>query len=239
MFTVNVYSAAVISVVLPTYNEAENLSAMLAKIAQALALHPYEVIIVDDNSPDETWRVAEELRAQYSNLRIIRRMHERGLSSAAVAGFAAATGEVLCLMDSDGQHDPALLPGMLQAVENGAGIVVGSRYMPGGSVGEWIHDRRILSRIGTWLAQCVSRTDVTDPLSGLFMIKRELFVSIHTRLRPSGFKILLEILAYLPRSVQLREVPLIFQMRHAGVSKLSWRVQWEFVCQIVRLAFVR
>lgn len=239
MFTVNVYSAAVISVVLPTYNEAENLSAMLANIAQALASHSYEVIIVDDNSPDETWRVAEELRTQYPNLRIIRRMYERGLSSAAVAGFAAATGEVLCLMDSDGQHDPALLPGMLQAVEHGAGIVVGSRYMPGGSVGEWIHDRRILSRIGTWLAQCVSRTDVTDPLSGLFMIKRDLFASIQARLRPSGFKILLEILAYLPRSVQLREVPLIFQMRHAGVSKLSWRVQWEFVCQIVRLAFVR
>jgi dolichol-phosphate mannosyltransferase len=228
----------VLSVVLPTYNEAANISTMVTHIAGVLSGIPHEIIVVDDNSPDATWQVAESLKIQFPQVRVIRRLTEKGLSSAAVAGFAAAEGTILCLMDSDGQHDPALLPVAWQTIQNGADIVVGSRYMPGGSVGEWIRDRRILSRMGTWLAQCVSRRDVTDPLSGFFALRREAFLTCQNKLRPSGFKILLEILAHLPASARVTEIPLVFKMRTAGESKLSWRIEWQFICQVVRLAFI-
>lgn len=224
-----------LSIVLPTYNESENIPLMLEKIAAALVSQPYEVIVVDDNSPDETWRIARELEGRYP-VRVIRRLTERGLSSAALAGFRVARGDVFCLMDSDGQHDPTLIPQLLRRVESGTDLVIGSRYMAGGSVGAWITDRRILSRIGTRMAQAVSRPDVTDPLSGLFAIRRLSLLPVLEKLRPSGFKILLEIMAHLPLQSRVSEVPLIFQMRHAGQSKLSWRVEWQFVCQVVRLA---
>lgn len=228
-----------LSLILPTFNEAENLPVLLPKITEALKTVPHEIVIVDDDSPDRTWEVADKLRTHFPRLRVIHRVGKRGLSSAVTDGFDAAQGSVLMVMDSDGQHDPALLRALYKAVQDGAGVAVGSRYMPGGSVGNWVRDRRILSRAGTYLANAVCRVNVSDPLGGFFAIDANLYRRIARTLRPTGFKILLEVLAAVPAGTPITEIPLVFQMRMKGNSKLSPKVHLEFIGQILRLGFRR
>lgn len=225
-----------LSLVLPTYNEAQNLPPLLDVLDAVLKDHPHEIIVVDDNSPDGTWRVAQMLAQMHPAVRVIRRIGQAGLSSAVVDGFDAALGDTLAVMDADGQHDTALLPVMVRAVASGADLVIGSRYMPGGSVGDWVRDRRIISRIGTYLCNRLSARPVTDPLSGFFVIRRSVYTALRPRLRPTGFKILLEILAAMPRTARVLEHPLIFRPRLQGESKLSLRVHVEFLLQVIRLS---
>lgn len=228
-----------ISVILPTYNEAANLPTIVDFLDGALRDMPHEIIVVDDNSPDGTWRVAEGLSAKYASVRVIRRMGKRGLSSAVVDGFDMAVGEKLVVMDADGQHDPSLLPAVLGALEQGSDIAIGSRYVDGGSVGDWVTDRRIISSLGTLFARLVSRVPVSDPLGGFFALKRSLYRTVRPHLHPTGFKILLEILAFVPTGTRLTEVPLQFRMRQHGESKLSMRVHMEFFLQILRLLLLQ
>ena len=229
----------VLSLVLPTYNEAENLPVLLPKITEVLKAVPHEIIIVDDDSPDRTWEAAEKLKSHFPRLRVIRRRGKRGLSSAVVDGFAVAHGNVLMVMDSDGQHDPDLLRRLYKAVQDGAGVALGSRYMPGGSVGDWVRDRRIISRMGTHLANAVCRVKASDPLGGFFAIDRALYKKIAHKLHPTGFKILLEVLAAVPAGTRIAEIPLVFQARMKGRSKLSPRVHAQFFGQILRLGLRR
>ena len=229
----------VLSLVLPTFNEAQNLPGLIDLIDGELKDHPHEIIVVDDNSPDGTWKVAGMLAEQHTSVRVIRRIGKKGLSSAVVEGFDAARGTIFAAMDADGQHDVSLLIKMLGDIKKGADLVVGSRYMPGGSVGEWVTDRRIVSGIGTFLCAQLSCTKISDPLSGFFMLRSDLYKEIRKSLRPSGFKILLEILANAPKKTNVTEVPLIFRMRLHGESKLSLQVQMEFLAQVLRLSVVK
>ena len=228
-----------ISLVLPTYNEAANIRSLVEGIDGVLQSMPHEIIIVDDDSPDQTWKVAMSLALHLPAVRVIRREGKRGLSSAVIDGFNVARGTVLAVMDADGQHDPILLLKMLKLIEADADLVIGSRYIEGGSVGDWVGDRRILSRAGTLLARNLSRVPVTDPLAGFFMLKADLYREIRYSLKPAGFKILLEILSHVPPTTRIAEVPLVFRMRLHGESKLSLGIQLQFIGQILRLFFER
>jgi dolichol-phosphate mannosyltransferase len=218
-----------LSVILPTYNEAENIPVMVAEIARILMTRPHEIIIVDDDSPDQTWKVAEDMRTQYPELKVLRRVGRRGLSSAVVEGFEMATGEVLAVMDADGQHDTGLLLKLEDAITQGADIAVGSRYIAGGSVGDWNTVRKIISRVATRMAYMLLRVGVKDPMSGFFALRTDLFRSIRPNLNPTGFKVLLDVLVNTPRKSTVVEVPFTFAPRMAGDSKLSGKVQLEFL----------
>jgi len=228
-----------LSLVLPTFNEAANLTSLIDVIDAVLQGTDHEIIIVDDNSPDGTWKVAQTIAKSRSSVRVLRRKGKRGLSSAVVDGFDMAQGDMLAVMDADGQHDASLLLGLSASLKGGSDLVVGSRYMDGGSVGEWVRDRRIISSIGTRLALLFSRVTVSDPLSGFFAMKASVYKKIRPALKPTGFKILLEVLAHVPDGTKVAEIPLIFRLRLHGRSKLSLKVHFDFMCQICRLALSR
>ena len=218
-----------LSLVLPTYNEAENLSELLPKVEDVLKDIPHEIIIVDDDSPDGTWRVAQELSERLENVHVIRRIGRRGLSSAVVEGFLAAKGDVLAVADADGQHDFVLLPQLYESIQNGSNIAIGSRYAEGGSVGEWDERRHALSRFATKLAIALCKVKAADPMSGFFAIDRQTFETTLSKLNPKGFKILLDFLVHVPKSTRVKELPFTFGKRLHGESKLSRRVQIEFI----------
>lgn len=199
----------------------------------------YEVIVVDDNSPDHTWEIAQDLQQKFSTLHVIRRVGRRGLSSAVVEGFDAAKGDVLLVMDSDLQHDTSLIIRLRNAIVSGADLAVASRYIDGGSVGEWVRGRRLLSKLATWLTRKIPPVEVSDPMSGFFALKQSKYKAIRSNLRPSGFKILFEILGHLPRTTKIEEIPLVFSMRVHGESKLSLIVEMQFLWQLMRIALVR
>lgn len=228
-----------LSLVLPTYNEVENLPGLLEEIEGVLRDIPFEVIVVDDDSPDRTWEVAELLAEDRPYLRVLRRVHRRGLSSAVLDGLHLAHGDVLAVMDSDGQHDPQLLPRLYAAVRGQGGLAIGSRYVPGGSVDGWARARHTLSYIATGLAWLVTRCRVKDPMSGFFAMDRQIFASLAESLRPQGFKILLEVLATIPPGTCVQEMPLIFRIRRKGKSKLSFSVEVQYISQIVILLLRR
>jgi dolichol-phosphate mannosyltransferase len=222
-------SPVALSVVLPTYNEAENLPDVIEHLEGALHGLAYEIIVVDDDSSDGTWMLARRLAATRPHLLVIRRVGRRGLSSAVLEGFLAARGDVLAVADADGQHDVGLLPDLYSSVCAGASVAVGSRYVAGGSLGALAPRRRAMSRVATQITRVLGRTGVQDPLSGFFAIDRRTFESTLPRLRARGFKILLEILLHLPPGACVREVPMAFGARRHGRSKLSGHVQLEFL----------
>ena len=218
-----------LSLILPTFNEAKNLPELLPALEKVLEGIPHEIIIVDDDSPDETWRVAQTLGHDRDDVHVIRRVGRRGLSSAVIEGFLSAKGEVLAVMDADGQHDMSLLPKLYHSVLQKNGIAIGSRYIEGGSVGQWDERRHLMSRIATTLALKVCRVKVKDPMSGFFAIANPLFQRTVKSLNPKGFKILLDLLVHIPKDTPVNEIPFTFSERLHGESKLSRRVQIEFL----------
>ncbi len=225
------------SLILPTYNEAANLPELFRRIHAQL--EPYEVIVVDDDSPDKTWEVAEHLKGEFPRVRVIRRVGKKGLSSAVTDGCDAATGEILIVMDSDLQHDPSRVARLQEKIENGASIAVASRYREGGGVGDWQCNRRWLSRLATFLTRKLPNVESTDPMSGFFAIRADTFRAARPFLVPEGFKILLEILAAVPKGTPLAEVPFQFLPRIHGESKLSLWVQVQFLKQALRIGLRR
>ncbi len=228
-----------LSIILPTYNESANLNELLKRITEVMGKRPFEVIIVDDDSPDKTWEKAEAMMADYHMLRVLRRVGRRGLSSAVVEGFNMAKGTTLIVMDADLQHDPILITQLADKIEEGADIAVASRYIEGGSVGEWEGSRRIGSQVATFFSRKLPSVEVSDPMSGFFAIKADVYKKIATKLRPTGFKILLEVLAHLPKNAKTAEVPLHFHMRKHGESKLSAKVTFQLLWQLIRIALHR
>jgi dolichol-phosphate mannosyltransferase len=234
-----------LSLILPTFNEALNIPLLVPKILDVLKGQKAEIIIVDDNSPDRTWDVARKLTGAYPELRIIRRIGRRGLSSAVIEGFLAANGDTLMVMDADGQHDLHLLPVLAEAITGNSApgngrsqdgnkrekydIAIGSRYVSGGSVGEWDERRFALSRMATRLAQKLCTVQVADPMSGFFALSRKTFEAALPNLNPKGFKILLDLLVHAPAGTTATEIPFTFSKRLHGESKLSRRVQLEFL----------
>ncbi|MBP9773609.1 MAG: polyprenol monophosphomannose synthase [Candidatus Peribacteraceae bacterium] len=217
------------SLILPTFNESGNIVSLLNELSRCLTTIEYEIIVVDDDSPDGTWRLVQEYGQHDAHVRVVRRVGERGLSSAVLRGFETAKGNVLAVMDADGQHDTQLLLTMNTLVNEGKGVVIGSRYIAGGSIGEWDERRHTLSRIATALAVRLCRVRVKDPMSGFFALSRSVYEQSLPSLNPKGFKILLDFLVHLPAGTTVEEIPLQFGVRTAGESKLSRRVQLEFV----------
>lgn len=223
-----------ISLVLPTHNERDNLVPLLTRLRAVLAPYAHEIIIVDDDSPDRTWEEAERLCGDYRQLRVIRRTGERGLSSAVIRGFREAQGQALCVMDADLQHDEKVLPRLIDGLKH-AHFVVASRAVDGGGAGTWSWRRSLMSGVATTLARLVLNVALSDPMSGFFTIRRELFARLDDgTLRPEGFKVFLYL--YLracrllgPGNVDVREVGFVFRDRLHGNSKLTYRVMWEYV----------
>ena len=227
------------SLVVPTYNERFNIGPLIGRIEEALKQKPFdfEIIVVDDNSPDETWRRAQEMAREDSHLQVIRREGSRGLATAVVEGWKAAKGEILGVMDADMQHPPELLPDLLDPILMGrADIVIGSRHVSGGSVGKWNLPRRSVSRGASAIAFMMLPQilrPVRDPMSGFFLVKR--VVIDLALLRPTGYKILLEILAK-GKYRRVVEVPYVFEERKNGKSKLGPKQYLEFLIHLGTLA---
>lgn len=224
------------SIIIPTLNEAANLPELLARLDAAMSAAGvgYEAILVDDGSTDDTERVVGELSRQYP-LRLIQRGRgaEGGLSGAVLAGFAQARGETLVVMDADLQHPPEKVPALLAALEKGAEMVVGSRYVPGGSVAEqWGGFRKLNSQVATLLARPFAGS-LADPMSGFFALPRRVFER-GRHLSPLGYKILLELMCKCtPQPVV--EVPIHFGERYAGRSKLTLKEQFRYLEHLSRL----
>ena len=207
-----------LSMVIPTYNERESLPILLEKVFSVFAGSkiPGEVIIVDDNSPDGTGRIAESLKRRHANLKVLHREGKLGLSSAVIEGFKAARGDVLGAMDADMSHPAEAIPEMFAAVQKGADVAIGSRYVKGGSIEGWNAYRRIQSLGAVMLARLF--VNAKDPVSGFFLVRKSCLKG--KMLDPKGFKILLEVLVKADcRSV--REIPIAFVNRRAGKSKLG------------------
>jgi dolichol-phosphate mannosyltransferase len=226
-----------VTIVSPTYNEAENVSHLVHDVGTVLLGIDYELLIADYDSPDRTWAVAQELATQTPRVRVLRRTVDRGLSPAVIEGFLSSSSDYVGVIDADLQHDPTILPQMIAALDAGAEIAVGSRYVEGGGTGTWNPARRFQSWIATKLAQIFLGVELTDPMSGYFILRRDDFNRIHKQLDSGGFKILLEIIARLAPS-RLEEVPYTFRTRVAGQSKLSSRVVLQYLGQLWRLSSV-
>ncbi len=223
-----------LSLISPTYNEAQNVPRLVEEVGKYLCGLEYEIIICDDDSPDRTWEVAEQIAGVNPHVRLLRRRGGRGLTRSVIDGFAMASGDIVACMDADLQHDPVILPKMLEAMAQGADVVVGSRYVPGGSTGQWKFTRRASSWVATKSAHWTLGVNIHDPMSGYFMLRREDFLQVRNRLRGAGFKILLEIVANLnaPRIV---EIPFTFRPRLAGTSKLTGDIVWAYGVQLWHL----
>jgi dolichol-phosphate mannosyltransferase len=225
-----------LSVISPTLNEARNVPALVEQLQRTLENVDYEILIVDDNSPDLTWSVAEQISLKDPRVRTLRRMKNPGLGMAVIDGFSAAEGDMLACIDADLQHDPSILPKMIEELQRdkGVDIVVGSRHVKGGGFGKWSRWRRFESWCANKAAQLLLGFELKDPMSGYFLVWRKDFNRVQELLKGSGFKILLEILAKL-RTARVKEVPYTFRPRAVGQSKLSCKIVLLYFHQLWRL----
>lgn len=232
---------AELTVVVPCYNERANVAALVEKLDAALRGIAWEVVFVDDDSPDGTWAEAKRLARADPRVRCIRRIGRRGLASAVVEGALSSSAEFVAVMDGDLQHDETRLPAMLEALHTGRyDLVVGSRHVDGGDAAglsnAWRHG---LSRAGIRVAQAVLPVPLTDPVSGFFMLPRRMVESVAPRLTAQGFKILLDLVLSAPRAPRVLEIPMRFRPRVAGESKLDPQVMAQFAGLLVDKAMGR
>lgn len=222
------------SILIPTYNEKENIPELTKRIWESLSSIDFEVIFIDDNSPDHTAEVAEKLAEVYGNIKVLRRPSKLGLASAVIDGLRIAKGNIIAVMDADLQHPPELLPIMFEKAKNGYDIVVASRYVDGGDIEEWTVWRRLVSWSAIKIAQLLlpKARNVKDPMSGFFLFKKEVINGI--RLNPIGFKILLEILVR-GKYNSVSEVPYTFKPRRKGNSKLCLEEIFNYILYVIRL----
>jgi dolichol-phosphate mannosyltransferase len=219
-----------LSVVVPTFNERDNVEVLFRKLETALAGVAWEVIYVDDDSPDGTWQAVRELARRDPRVRCIRRIGRRGLSGACIEGILAASAPFAAVMDADLQHDETQLAKMLGLLQgNAADLVVGSRYVEGGSADSFNRQRAGISAVATRLAQKALHVDIADPMSGFFMIRRDRFEQLAPQLSTQGFKILLDVVATARGSLRIVEVPFKFGSRLHGESKLDSMVALDFL----------
>lgn len=223
-----------LTIVVPTFNERANLAELLRRLDERLAGIDWECVVVDDDSPDGTADLAREISRRDPRVRCLQRIGRRGLSSACIEGMLSSAAPYLAVMDADLQHDEALLPRMLELLGRGeADLVVGSRYLDGRKVPGWDTGRQRLSRLATFVARRALGAELTDPMSGFFMLRREAFAAAVRRLSGIGFKILLDLLASSPARLRVVELAYVFRDRHAGQSKLDGRALHDFVLLLV------
>ena len=223
-----------ISIIAPAFNERENIRPLAEAIGKALGSVAWELIIVDDDSPDGTAAETLALAREGHPVRCIHRIGRRGLASAVVEGALASSAEYLAVIDADMQHDESILPKMLEVLSTTeADVVIGSRYVEGGGLGNWSATRRKMSQFATWCATKVIGSQVTDPMSGFFAIKRDLFHACVYDLSQQGYKILLDILTSSPRPLKVVELPYVFRTRARGESKMDAMVVGEFLFLLI------
>lgn len=222
-----------LTIVIPSYKEAANIPELLEKIHSSMGDYPYNVLVVDDNSPDGTAGVVRNLAGKYP-VSVVVRTDKRGLASAVVDGFNLADSEIVAVMDADLQHPPSVLPRLVKAMEGGADLAVASRYVTGGSVGNWSATRRVISKGAVLLSHTLlpSTRGIQDPMSGYFMLRKSLISGVD--LSPVGYKILLEVIC-LGQPKNAVEVPFIFENRRAGVTKLSMITQTDYLRHLLSL----
>ncbi len=218
-----------LSVVVPTYNEAENISSLIEGLQEVLCSLRYEIIIVDDNSPDGTANIVQELASKFKGITCIKRIDKRGLSSAVIEGIGKARGEYIVVMDADLQHDHRIIPQMLRRCQKEElDLVVGSRYIEGGELGQFGRVRSFISGFATTVANSVVGLKLKDPLSGFFLLRKSYIVPNVDKLSGKGFKILLDIILSSTKPPKVVEIPFVFGVRTGGKSKLSPLVAMEF-----------
>ncbi|MGR8979419.1 MAG: glycosyltransferase [Gammaproteobacteria bacterium] len=229
-----------LSIIVPTLNEVGNIELLCDKITKALENINWEIIFVDDNSTDGTKELLDRLSGQHLNIRAVHRINRKGLSSACIEGMFASKAPIVAVMDADLQHDETLLPIMYSKFSNKSlDIAVASRFASGADLGEFSAKREALSNIGNLLSRLVIRARLTDPLSGFFMLRKDVMFELSDRLYGKGFKILLDIFASSKRPLNFIEVPLQFGIRHSGESKLNATVALEFIGLLFHKLFGR
>ena len=223
-------AALELSVVIPTLNEVGNVEPLLAKLGAALAGIEWEAVFVDDGSTDGTPELLTRIAQADRRVRMIRRIGRRGLSSAVVEGALASTTPIIAVIDADLQHDERILPDLYRAIADGTHeLAIGTRYCQGGSTGDWGEDRLKISRFATALAAPIMKTRLSDPMSGLFAVRRDVLLEAAPNLSNVGYKILLDLVASSPRALKTAEVGYTFGTRQSGTSKLDEMVALEYL----------
>ncbi|MCW2383444.1 MULTISPECIES: glycosyltransferase family 2 protein [unclassified Sphingobium] len=221
---------AELAIVVPTFNEAQNVALLADLVDKALPGVAWELVFVDDNSPDDTSGKVRALAQRDPRVRILHRFGRRGLSSACVEGILATSAPYVAIMDADLQHDESVLKTMFERIRaDDVDLVVGSRYVEGGGMGDWSESRQRMSQFATKLALKLTKTPISDPMSGFMMMRRDAFMRSLPNLSTVGFKILLDIAASAPTPLRVAEVPYTFRTRQFGESKLDSLVLWEYV----------
>ena len=225
-----------LALVIPTLCEAENIGSLLAHVRSVLDPLdiPYELLVVDDDSPDGTAAIVSRIADEDPRVRLLVRKGERGLSGAILHGWQHTDATVLGVMDADLQHPPELLAQLVFAMREGRDLVIGSRYSPGGDLGQWNPIRKVLSSAAVWVTLPLQkpRLRIMDPMSGFFMVRRRCLPEID--FQRSGFKLLLEILVR-GQFESVKEVPFAFGLRYRGTSKANFKVAWDYGFLLARL----
>ena len=222
-----------LAIVLPTYNERDNIPLIIARLTETLRGLHWEAIFVDDDSPDGTAEVVKVFSKQDHRIRLIHRIGQRGLASACIDGMLATEAPSIAIMDADLQHDDSILPRMLTRLrDESLDVIVATRNSEGGSMGEFRPHRVLLSRVGQKIGHTVCRCKITDPMSGYFMVRRSMVVDVVPRLKRGGFKILVDILASSRNPVRIGEIGYTFGARRNGESKLDVFVGVEYLALI-------
>lgn len=225
-----------LALTIPTLREAENLSGLLDHVRSILdpLRIPYEIIVVDDDSCDGTEEIVTAISKKDPRVRLLIRKGERGLSGAVLYGWQRTNASILGVMDADLQHPPELLPVLLHSIDDGHDLVIGSRYVAGGRLGDWNPIRKLISAAAVWVTWPIQRSGLyaRDPMSGFFMVRRECVERVP--FQRAGFKLLLEILVR-GRIHSMEEVPLVFGLRNRGASKASFKVAADYARLLVRL----
>lgn len=217
-----------VSVIIPTYNERDNIETVIKRVGNILNIN-YEIVVVDDNSPDGTAEIAKALSNEYP-VKVLLRNKKSGLASAILTGFMNANGEIMGVIDADLQHPPELMVTLIDKIRDGYDVAIASRYVGGGGVEEWSFFRRLVSKGAIMLAKPLTR--VKDPMSGYFFLRRSVIEGVH--LNPKGYKLLLEILVK-GKYKRVAEVPYVFTKRMAGESKLKASEYWEYLKLLAHL----
>ncbi len=224
------HPAPTLCIVVPVLNERDNVAPMAARLRAALNGLAWEAVFVDDDSADGTRDAVAAIGREDSRIRLLHRIGRRGLASAFVEGVNCSVAPFVAAIDGDGQHDESLLPRMLAILQaEPVDIVVASRYVPGGDLGDWSRRRASLSGFATRVGRLVLRTEIADPMSGFFMLPRPVFDRAARHLSAIGFKVLLDLLASMPEPPRVRELPYRFRTRMAGASKLDAGVLLDFM----------
>jgi dolichol-phosphate mannosyltransferase len=222
--------SAELSIIVPTYKERGNIAELVRRLDAALTGIAWEAIFVDDNSPDGTAEAVKDIAGTDNRVRCLRRVGRRGLAGACIEGMLSSASPFVAVMDADLQHDEKVMPGMLARLKaGGADLVAGTRYIEGGSAGSFSQRRGAMSRAATRLTHRLVGTNLSDPMSGFFMMRRDRFEELAPRLSPVGFKILLDIAVTGGERLSIAEQPYVFGTRFDGESKFNAQIGVEFL----------